>query len=57
MFDYFASTEADDVLYILVDGKDIYSISGISEEYDTCCTYVDPRALNESNKDDVNMPY
>ena len=50
MFDWFASTQNNDmgtdVLYILVDGKDIYSISGISENgYETCCTYVDPRPL------------
>ena len=50
MFDWFASTQNNemgtDVLYILVDGKDIYSISGISEgEYEICCTYVDPRPL------------
>ena len=57
MFDYFASTQntinGTDVLYILVDGKDIYSISGISDEYETCCTYVDPRPVTETNKDDV----
>ena len=50
MFDWFASTQntdmGTDVLYILVDGKDIYSISGISEDgYEICCTYVDPRPL------------
>ncbi|MBQ7390407.1 MAG: TlpA family protein disulfide reductase [Clostridia bacterium] len=50
MFDWFASTQnnemGSDVLYILVDGKDIYSISGISEEgFEICCTYVDPRPL------------
>ena len=50
MFDWFASTQNNemgtDVLYILVDGKDIYSISGISEEgFEICCTYVDPRPL------------
>ena len=58
MFDWFASTQNDqmgtDVLYILVDGKDIYSISGISEDgYEICCTYVDPRPVTDSNKDDV----
>lgn len=57
MFDYFASTQntinGTDVLYILVDGKDIYSISGISDEYETCCTYVDPRPVTEANKDDI----
>ena len=57
LFDYFSSTQRDDygsdVLYILVDGKDIYSIAGISDEYETCCTYVDPRPVTESNKNDV----
>ena len=58
MFDWFASTQNNamgyDVLYILVDGKDIYSISGISENgFETCCTYVDPRPVTESNKDVV----
>ena len=58
MFDWLASTQNNamgyDVLYILVDGKDIYSISGISENgFETCCTYVDPRPVTESNKDVV----
>ena len=40
-FDYFSSTERGaDVLYVIVDGKDIYSISGISEEWKTCYAYV-----------------
>ena len=39
--DYFASTELGaDVLYILVNGKDIYSISGESKEWQTCYAYV-----------------
>ena len=58
MFDYFCSTQNDDygkdVLYVLVDGKDIYSMAGISEDgYETCCTYVDPRPVTESNKNDI----
>ena len=58
MFDWFASTQnnnlGQDVLYILVDGKDIYSIAGISDNgFETCCTYVDPRPVTESNKDVV----
>ena len=58
MFDYFCSTQRNDygtdVLYVLVDGKDIYSMAGINEDgYETCCTYVDPRPLTESNKNDV----
>jgi len=47
VFDYFSSTESEDVLYVIVDGKDIYSISGMSEYdengkpiWETCCTYV-----------------
>ena len=40
-FDYFASTERGaDILYVVVDGKDIYSISGESEEWKTCYAYV-----------------
>ena len=47
VFDYFSSTESEDELYVLVDGKDIYSISGMGEYdengkpiWETCCTYV-----------------
>ena len=46
-FDYFSSCESTDVMYVLVDGKDIYSISGLGERdgegnpiWETCCTYV-----------------
>lgn len=40
-FDYFASTEKDaDALYIIVDGKDIYTISGISDGWETCYGFV-----------------
>lgn len=40
-FDYYASTERGaDLLYVVVDGKDIYSISGESEEWETCYAYV-----------------
>ncbi len=40
-FDYFASTEKGaDILYVIVDGKDIYSISGESEDWATCYAYV-----------------
>ena len=50
MFDYFCSTQRNeygtDVLYVLVDGKDIYSMAGINENgYEVCCTYVDPRPV------------
>ena len=56
VFDYYSSTQKSyDILYVLVDGKDIYSITGDSAEdgWSTCCTYVDPRPVLESNKDDV----
>ena len=57
IFDYFASTQNDDygtdVLYILVDGKDIYSIAGVGDKYETCCTYVDPRKPTDANKDEI----
>lgn len=40
-FDYFSSTELGaDILYVVVDGKDIYSISGESTEWQTCYAYV-----------------
>ena len=40
-FDWFSSTELGaDIMYVVVDGKDIYSISGISEEWKTCYAYV-----------------
>ncbi len=40
-FDYFSSTElGNDILYVIVDGKDIYSISGESDEWATCYAYV-----------------
>ncbi len=40
-FDYFASCEEfNDVLYVMVDGKDIYRISGVGTEWETCYAYV-----------------
>ena len=40
-FDYFSSTElSSDVLHVVVNGKDIYSISGVSESWNTCYGYV-----------------
>ena len=39
--DWFADTELGvDVLYVLVDGKDIYQISGTSESWKTCYPFV-----------------
>lgn len=39
--DWFADTELGvDVLYVLVDGKDIYQISGESEDWATCYPFV-----------------
>lgn len=41
VFDYFASTEAGtDILYVLVDGRDIYQISGVENEWAECCPWV-----------------
>ncbi len=41
MFDYFSSTEQGyDILYVLVDGKDIYTISGESDDWSGCCPWV-----------------
>lgn len=40
-FDYFASTEeATDILFVLVDRKDIYQISGESSQWNTCYPFV-----------------
>ena len=40
-FDWFANTETGaDMLFVLVDGKDIYRLSGISTEFATCYPYV-----------------
>jgi peroxiredoxin len=41
-FDYFSSTEKGaDILYVVVDGKDIYSISGQNENgWETCYAFV-----------------
>ena len=39
--DYFTETESGaDILYILVDGKDIYQISGVSSDWKTCYPFV-----------------
>lgn len=39
--DWFADTELGaDILYILVNGKDIYRLSGTSESWETCYPYV-----------------
>lgn len=46
LFDYLSytenSSEGADFLYVIVDGKDIYSIAGLAkdEAWDTCCAYV-----------------
>lgn len=40
-FDYFASTERGaDYLYVLVDRKDIFAISGVATAWQTCFAYV-----------------
>ena len=40
-FDYFASTERGaDYLYVLVDKKDIFAISGVATSWQTCYAYV-----------------
>lgn len=42
VFDFYSSTESGaDIFYVLVDGKDIYSISGVEDKgWQTCCAYV-----------------
>lgn len=40
-FDYFASSEEGaDILYVIVDGKDIFAISGESTDWKSCYAYV-----------------
>ena len=44
-FDYFASTESGaDLLYVLVDGVNINTISGVSTDWQTCYPYVAEKA-------------
>ena len=39
--DWFAETEIGvDILYVLVNGKDIYRLSGVSKDWQTCYPYV-----------------
>lgn len=41
VFDYLSSSEQGyDILYVLVDGKDIYTISGESKSWKNCCPWV-----------------
>ena len=43
-FNYFANTEknfdGEDIVYVFVDGKDIFTISGVSENWETCYAFV-----------------
>lgn len=40
-FDYFSSTDSGyDVMYVLVNGNDIYQISGIGSQWNECCPWV-----------------
>lgn len=43
-FNYFSNTEknfdGEDIFYIFVDGKDIFTISGVSESWTTCYCFV-----------------
>ena len=53
-FDYFSSTEKGaDILYVVVNGKDIYSISGESTDWATCYAYV----AQESGTYEVGIIY
>ncbi len=61
MFDYFSSTEyGNDNLYVLVDKKDICTLTGVNNgdktdpsAWEQCCAYVDPRPVTTSNKDEL----
>lgn len=39
-FDYFAAIGEEDIVYIFAEGKDIFTISGVSEEWEKCYSYV-----------------
>ena len=39
-FDYLASTESYDKLYVLIDGVVIHQLSGVQKEWQTCYAYV-----------------
>lgn len=39
-FDYFARIGEGDIFYVFVEGKDIFTISGTSEEWEKCYAYV-----------------
>lgn len=53
-FDYLASTELGaDILYVVVDGKDIYSISGEGSDWETCYAFV----AEESATYEVGLVY
>ncbi len=42
-FDWFASTELSvDIMSVIVDNEEIYTISGVSEDWKTCYPYVAP---------------
>ncbi len=54
VFDYFASSQiGQDILHVIVDRKDLYSISGISEDWESCCAYV----ANETKVYEVALCY
>lgn len=41
MFDYFASSQYGyDIMYVIVENQDIYSISGQSSKWQSCCPWV-----------------
>lgn len=42
VFDYLSSVEKSDFMVVTVDGKDIYTITGVDQdgEWNTCCTWV-----------------
>ena len=57
LFDYFSSTQNSntgaDILYVLVDGKDIYQIMGLSTDWASCCPWV----ATEDGTYDVSFVY
>ncbi len=58
IFDYFSSCEyASERLVVIVDGDDIYSITGVNkgtftnmEDWEKCCAFVDPRPVGSSTE-------
>lgn len=56
-FNYFSNTEknfdGEDIFYIFVDGKDVFTISGVSDNWKTCYSFV----AEDDGEYEVNLLY